>query len=147
MGKPKAVEDKCASNKKYCKRYRERNMEKLRKTEKERKKLEREYEKFFCPEKYKKRLEQDRIRVREYRERIKKNQRKLSESVPQTPQPLSSSSSRDVSENILTQGNKNVFRSKQSLHGSVKRAEKCLPNSPRKKMKYSTIWQANTICE
>ena len=45
MGKTKTVEDKSASNKKYCKRYRERNKEKLRKTEKEKKKLEREYEK------------------------------------------------------------------------------------------------------
>ena len=54
MGKPKTVEDKNASNKKYCKRYRERNKEKLRKTEKERKKLESEYGKYACPEKYKK---------------------------------------------------------------------------------------------
>ena len=45
MGKTKTVEDKSASNKKYCKRYRERNKEKLRKTEKEKKKIEREYEK------------------------------------------------------------------------------------------------------
>ena len=67
MGKPKTVEDKRTSNKKYCQRYRERSKEKLRKTEKERKKLEREYEKYVCPEKYKKRLEQDRIRAREYR--------------------------------------------------------------------------------
>ena len=53
MGKPKTVEDKCASNKKYCKRYCERNKEKLRKTEKGRMKLEREYEKYICSEQYK----------------------------------------------------------------------------------------------
>ena len=65
MGKPKTVEDKIASNKKYCKKYCERNKETLKKTEKERQKLERKYEKYLCPEKYKKRLEQDRIRARE----------------------------------------------------------------------------------
>ena len=70
MGKPKTVEDKSASNKKYWKRYRERNKGET-KEDRERKKLEREYEKYVCPEKYKKRLEQDRIRAREYRERKK----------------------------------------------------------------------------
>ena len=120
--------------KKYCKRYRERNEEKLRKTEKEMNKLEREHRKYVCPEKYKKHFEQDRIRVREYRERKKaENQSKLSEPVPQTPQPSSSSSSQDVRENTPTQGNESVFCSKQSLHRSVKQAEKYLPNSLRKK--------------
>ena len=65
MGKPKTVEDKSASNKKYSKRYHERNKDKLRKTEKERKKLEKEYEKYVHPETYKRHLERDRIRAQE----------------------------------------------------------------------------------
>ena len=90
---------------------------KLRKTEKERKKFKREYEKYFCPEKFKTRIEQDRIRAQEYRERKKaESQSKLSESVPQTPQPSSQSSSQDVAENIPTQSNEIVLRSKQWLH-------------------------------
>ena len=52
------------------------------------------------------------------------NQSKLSESIPQTSQPSSSSSSQDVSKNTLKQGNESVFHSNQSLHQSLKRAEK-----------------------
>ena len=52
------------------------------------------------------------------------NQSKLSESILQTSQPSSSSSSQDVSKNTLKQGNESVFRSNQSLHQSLKRAEK-----------------------
>ena len=61
------------------------------------------------------------------------NQSKLSETVPQTPQPSSSSSSWDVGENTPTQSNESVYRSKQPLHRSVKRVEKYLPSSPKKK--------------
>ena len=65
------------------------------------------------------------------KEKKAENQSKLSESVPQTPQP--SSSSWDMRKNTPTQGNESVFRSKQSLHRSVKQAEKYLPNSLLKK--------------
>ena len=69
------------------------------------------------------------------------NQSKLSKSVPQTPQPSSSPSSRDGNKNTpkkytntkIHKGNESVSRSKQSLYRSIKRAEKYLPNSLRKK--------------
>ena len=103
--------------------------------------LEREDEKFVCPEKYKKNLEQDRIRAQQHRKRKQvKSQSKLSESAEQTPQLSSSSSSLDVSEDTRTQGNESAFRSKRSLHRSIKRAEKILPNSPNT-LPYSVIFR------
>ena len=50
------------------------------------------------------------------------------------------SSSLDVSEDTRTQGNESAFRSKRSLHRSVKRAEKILPNSPNT-LPYSVIFR------
>ena len=65
MGRPQS--NKSQSNKDYCKRYREKNKDAPKKKGQERKKAPREYEKYVCPEKYKKRLQNDRVRSREYR--------------------------------------------------------------------------------
>ena len=65
MGRPQS--NKSQSNKDYCKRCREKNKDALRKKERERKKASRECEKYVCPKKYKQRLQNVRIRSREYR--------------------------------------------------------------------------------
>ena len=46
----------------YCKKYRETNLEEIRKKGRERKKLEREYVKYCEPNKYKDYLEKERER-------------------------------------------------------------------------------------
>ena len=69
MGRPQS--NKSQSNKDYCKRYREKNEDALLKKERERKKASRESKKYVCSEKYKQRLQNDRIRSREYRKRKK----------------------------------------------------------------------------
>ena len=83
MGRPKINESKSAANKKYCERYRAKNLSKLRIKERERKKAAREYEKYVHPEKYQERLKNDKIRAREYRARKKaENNKKMKPSVP-----------------------------------------------------------------
>ena len=59
MGRPRINPSKIDSNSKYCKRYREKNKEILKKKGRGREKEAREYEKHVCPEKYQKRLEKD----------------------------------------------------------------------------------------
>ena len=127
MGRPKS--SKTLSNKEYCRKYREKNKEKLKQKDKERKKNAREYEKYVCPDKYMERLQKDRIRSRDYRAK------KKAESEKNEELPSSSSSSpnfhQSSSSSVVPQGS--AFSSKQSLVRSVTRAEKHLPNSPRKK--------------
>ena len=139
MGKPKTVEDKSASNKKYCKRYPEKKKEKLRKTEKDRKKLEREYEKYFC---FEKRLEQNRIRTenigKEKKRKTKVNFPYLFRKHHNHHLDLHLGMGIKIHQKKYTntkihKGNESVSRSKQSLYRSIKRAEKYLPNSLRKK--------------
>ena len=60
MGRPRIHCDKSAANKDYCRRYREKNKEKIKENDTKRKKFAREYEKYTRPDKYKERLEQDR---------------------------------------------------------------------------------------
>ena len=126
MGRPKIKESKSAANKKYCERYRAKNLSKLRIKERERKKAAREYEKYVHPEKYQERLKNDRIRAREYRAR-KKAEKQREDEAQCTNQvtPKSSSST--------SQESTSVFTIRQSLNRSVLRAERYLPNSPRKK--------------
>lgn len=134
MGRPRIHASKGAANSEYCKRYRKKNKDTLKKTEKERKKQAREYEKYVHPEKLKK----DRIRKREYRRRkAAESQTSTNADEVLSSLPCSSSSS---SHQLLTSTPlqpshdcNSSFSSKQSFHRSVSRAEKYLPNSPRKK--------------
>ena len=123
MGRPQS--NKSQSNKDYCKRYREKNKDALRKKERERKEGSREYEKYVCSEKYQQRLQNDRFRSREYRKRKKAE----SSQANQTP----STSSQDTSSATSSQASESAFGSKQSFCRSISRAGKYLPNSPRKK--------------
>ena len=128
MGRPKS--DNPLSNKESCKKYREKNKEALKKKERERKKTAREYEKYLFSGKYQKRLFNDRIRAREYRKRKNEEPNEQTPNISNPPDQTSSTSSQESSSAASSQ---TPFRSKQSFCRSISRAEKNLPNSPRKK--------------
>ena len=91
MGRPRIHSSKSVSNKEYCKQDRQKNKKNNRKSERQRKKQPGEYKKYLCPKKYQERLENYRIRAREYSQR--KNAEKKNESLESTtttpsPSPL-----------------------------------------------------------
>ena len=57
MGKPKSNK----ANRDYCRRYREKNKDAIKKKERERKKMSRDYERYLNTEKYQQHLHKDRI--------------------------------------------------------------------------------------
>ena len=57
-----ATTNKKLKNREYCRKYRQKNLEELRKRDKERKKLKRDNHKFFHRDKYKEYKEKDRER-------------------------------------------------------------------------------------
>ena len=54
------------ANRDYCRRYREKNKDAIKKKEREYKKMSRDYEKYLNTEKYQQRPHKDRIWSREY---------------------------------------------------------------------------------
>ncbi|XP_066932919.1 glutamic acid-rich protein-like [Clytia hemisphaerica] len=123
MGRPKSNKSKSEMNKEYLKRYREKNAEKYKKGDNERKKLKLRHMKYIEPGKYKEHLAKDRHRKKEYREKKKRDEqaREQEEAQQQNDEASSSSSTPPA------------FRTKQSLQRSVKKVERLLPKSPRKK--------------
>ena len=53
---------KAAKNAQYCKKYRQKNLEEIRKNDRESKKFQREYRKYGEPKKYKEHLKNERER-------------------------------------------------------------------------------------
>ena len=117
---------------------RKKNKDVIKKKERERKKMSRDYEKYLNTEKYQQRLHKDRIRSREYRRRRKAE-------ASQASQTLSSSQDTPSTATLsqASPASQSAFGSRQSLFRSVSRAEKNLPNSPRKNLKSSAIWLKN----
>ena len=94
----------------YCKQYRQKNLEALRKKDKERKKFEREYRKYCEREKYEEHKKKERER---------KANKKVNECINEfAAAPVTPSSS---------------FKHKSTKVRSLKKAENALPNSPSKK--------------
>ena len=65
----KRTSSKTANNAKYCMKYRNKNIETIREKDKERKRFEREYEKYCDEEKYEEKKRKDRERKRLAKER------------------------------------------------------------------------------
>ena len=65
----KWTSSKTANNAKYCMKYRNKNIETIREKDKERKRFEREYEKYCDEEKYEDKKRKDRERKRLAKER------------------------------------------------------------------------------
>ena len=97
-------------NREYCQKYRQKNLEELRKRDKERKKLERDHRKFFQRDKYEEYKKKDRER-----KAAEKVENIINDST-KTPIPQSSS-----------------FKHKCTKIRSLKKAENALPQSPNKK--------------
>ena len=51
---------KAAKNAQYCKKYRQKNLEEIRKNDRERKKFQREYQRYCEPKKYEEYLKKER---------------------------------------------------------------------------------------
>lgn len=116
MGKPKTVKDKSNSNRKILQEVLRAKQRETKEDRERRRNLEGNMKNVW--------IGQNQSTTTQRKTKKMENQSKLSESIPQTSQPSSSSSSHDVSKNTLRQGNESVFRSNQSLHQSLKRAEK-----------------------
>ena len=97
-------------NREYCQKYRQKNLEELRKRDKERKKLERDHSKFFQRDKYEEYKKKDRER-----KAAEKVENIINDST-RTPIPQSSS-----------------FKHKCTKIRSLKKAENALPQSSNKK--------------
>ena len=65
----KRTSSKTANNAKYCMKYRNKNIETIQEKDKERKRFEREYEKYCDEEKYEEKKRNDRERKRLAKER------------------------------------------------------------------------------
>ena len=65
----KRTSSKTANSAKYCMKYRNKNIETIREKDKERKRFEREYEKYCDEEKYEEKKRKDRERKRLAKER------------------------------------------------------------------------------
>lgn len=111
------------TNSDYCKTYRNKHGEGYKEKDAARKRMEREKRKLLEPTKYREFKKREATRIREYR--IKKLRDQLAESQqglapPSTPLPEQPSTS--------------AFSCKQTLGRSIRRVEKSLPFSPRKKI-------------
>jgi len=102
---------KSYDNKSYCKRYREKDPNKYRKTDAERKRYQRYHMKVTDPLRFNELKKKNRDRMRLSREMKKR--------AAQEPQPEPESS---------------AFSTKQSRYRSLRKAEEGLPKSPNKKM-------------
>ena len=73
----KRTSSKTANNAKYCMKYRNKNIETIREKDKERKRFEREYEKYCDEEKYEenKRKDRERKRLANKRKKVGRNGR------------------------------------------------------------------------
>ena len=95
----KRTSSKAANNAKYCMKYRNKNIETIREKDKERKRFEREYEKYCDEEKYEEKKRKNRERKRLAKERKLEEMEEssvipnASENTEETPGPSSSSSS------------------------------------------------------
>lgn len=105
-----------SNNAAYCKKYREKNLESIRKKDKERKKFARDYVKYVESEKYEEQKRKDRERKRLAKER------KAVEIEADTESKLTNSS----------------FKHKQTKYRSLKKADDALPNSPHKRKEIVT---------
>jgi len=101
-------------NAEYCKTYRQKNLKKIRKKDKQRKKFEREHEKYLNPEKYEETKRKDRERKRQAKKR-KLAEEEMDEEPPSLEIPDSS------------------FKHKQTMYRSLSKANKALPQSPSKR--------------
>ena len=90
--------------------------------------MSRDYEKYLNTEKYQQRLHKDRIRSREYRRRKKAEASQASQTSFSSQDTSSTATSSQASP-----ASQSAIGLRQSLFRSVSRAEKNLPNSPRKK--------------
>ena len=120
MAPPKSkltVAERKERNKQYCKKYRQIHRDQYRKVDSQKKAYERMKLKVMKPEVYELKKAEDRERAKQYRLRKKLNL--VANEIPVEEQDQSPSSS--------------SFTTKQSLNRSVKKVEKALPFSPRKK--------------
>ena len=126
MGRTKKIrsveERKKAHN--YCKKYRQKNKEAYRKADIERKKLTRESLKYLEPKKYQLRLAKDRARSQRNRE--SKRNETIDLAVDATQASTTTTKSKEQE--------KNAFSTRQAYQRSIKKAEKHLPFSPRKRL-------------
>ena len=105
-----ATTNKKLKNREYCRKYRHKNLEELRKRDKERKKLKRDNCKFFHRDKYEEYKEKDRER------KAAKKAKTVLTDPPKTPVSQSSS-----------------FKHNCTKIRSLKKADNALPRSPNKK--------------
>lgn len=99
----------------YCKKYRENNIDKIRKADKERKKFARDYLKYVEDEKYEEQKRKDRERKRLAKER-----------------KLAAEAATAANEDQLNESSSS-FKHKQTKYRSLKKADQALPNSPNKR--------------
>ena len=113
----KPTSKKALNNAKYCRKYRNKKVDKIRKKDKERKKFAREYMKYCETTKYEEQKRKDRERKRCAKERKEMEELILSEEnhegVPQ-----------ELSEEVPSSS----FKHKATKHRSLKKAEEALPN-------------------
>ena len=106
------------NNAKYCKTYRNKNIYKIRKRDKDRKQFTREYLKYCDTEKYEEQKSKNRERKRLVKERREK-ETAAAASMDQNRESTTTSSS--------------AFKHKQTKSRSLKEADKAVPNSPHKR--------------
>ena len=115
---------KTSKNKDYCKIYREKNRETYRKNDAERKKAQRLKVKLENPELYevKKKEERERKQLSRLRKKLG-----LVNQFPATSESITAAANNDAATPSTS------FSTKQAKARSISRAEKALPQSPRKK--------------
>ena len=106
------------NNSNYWKRYRNKNIDKIRKRDKDRKQFTREYLKYCDTEKYEEQKRKNRERERLTKDRSEK-ETAAAASMDQNQESTSTPSS--------------AFKHKQTKFHSLKRADKALSNSPHKR--------------
>ena len=100
-------------NAEYCKTYRQKNLKNIRKKDQERKKFEREHQKYVNPGKYEETKRKDRERKRLAKER-KLAEEEIDEKRPSLAIPESS------------------LKRKQTMYPSMSKVNKALPQRPSK---------------
>ena len=100
-------------NAEYCKTYRQKNLKNIRKKDQQRKKIEREHQKFVNPNKYEETKRKDRER-----KRLAKERKLVEEEMDEKPRCL------EIPESS--------YKQKQAMYPSLSRANKALPQRSRK---------------
>ena len=126
---------KTFENKDYCKRYREKNRETYRENDAKRKRAQRAKIKLQDPELYE--LKKKEERERKQFSRLRKKLGLVNQS-PATSQSTTAAANNDAATPSTS------FSTKQAKAQSIRRAEKALPQSPRKKNKSLVLWQRST---